>query len=141
MTQPSKPFYRRVMQACLFVACAAAGVWQIIMPSFVRSGPCKTSQIINNLRQLDGAVCQWALDHRQTGAVAVTRQDIAAYLKDGWVRPVAGEKYILKLLSESPEAQLTREVDGRPKGTVFRWRTNTELEIVLPNQAHRSTHP
>jgi hypothetical protein len=56
MIQPGKPFYRRVVQACLFVACAAAGVWQIIMPDFVRSGPCKTNQIINNLRQLDG-VC------------------------------------------------------------------------------------
>lgn len=110
-------------------------VCSICVPNFVRSGPGKTSFIINNLRQLDGAKQQWALDHGRTGAIQVTTQDIAPYLthshaKDGLVKPVAGERYSLRTLIESPEAILTREVDGRPKGTVFRLGTDS-IEIII----------
>jgi len=37
---------------------------------------------INNLRQLDGAKQQWALEHNKTAQVVPTVQDIAPYLKD-----------------------------------------------------------
>jgi len=110
-------------------------VCMVCVPNFVRSGTSKTNAIINNLRQLDGAKQQWALDHGRTGAVQVTTQDIAPYLShshasDGLVKAVAGERYSLKTLIESPEAILTREVDGRPKGTVFRLGTDS-IEIII----------
>ena len=64
--------------------------------NFVRSGPSKTGTIIHNLRLIDGAKQQWALEHHQTGAVAISKEDLVPYLKrppylDGWVKPVAGE--------------------------------------------------
>jgi hypothetical protein len=71
----------------------------------------------------------------------------------GWVQPLAGERYILNLLTELPEAELTRTVDGRPKGTRLRLlpegvrfsvnpqnQTNWGCEIILPYKnaaAHR----
>jgi hypothetical protein len=107
----------------------------VCVPNFVRSGTTKTNGIINNLRQLDGAKQQWALDHNQTGAVVVTKDDVAPYLRqpDGWVESVAGESYSLRTLVESPEAQLTRQVDGQPKGTVVRLGTNG-IEIISPTR-------
>ena len=106
-------------------------------PNFVRSGPSKTGWIVNNLRQLDGAKQQWGLDHGKTGAVMVTEEDVAPYLRS--FKPAAGERYILKALSESPEAQLTREVGGNPKGSVLRLDTNGAAEVILPNNSLHST--
>src|SRR5678809_471411 len=74
----------------------------------------KTLEIINNLRQLDSATQQWGYEHGRTGAVLVTKEDLAPYLKhtDGWIKSVAGERYTLKPLTESPEAELTHAVEG-----------------------------
>jgi len=110
----------------------------VYTPHFNRSGPSKTSGIIDNLRQLDGATQQWAIEHGQTGGVIVTWEDLAPYLRRTpnlgvWVKPVAGEKYTLKTVKESPEAELTRELEGRPKGTVLRLGSNLDVEIILPN--------
>jgi hypothetical protein len=96
----------------------------------VRSGTSKTNAIFNNLRQLDGAKQTWAFEHGRTGAVVVTMQDIAPYLRH--FTAVAGERYILRTLAEVPEAQLTCEVGGRPKGTVLRLGTNDSIEIIGP---------
>jgi hypothetical protein len=103
----------------------------------VRNRHSETHLIISNLRQLDGAMQQWALDHGRTGAVMATKEDIAPYLRysfapDGLVKSVAGERYILKTITEPPEAHLTCELDGRPKGTVFRLGTTSVVEIILP---------
>lgn len=116
-----------------------AFVVSICIPNFISSPHSKTLVIINNLRQLDGAIQMWALDHGQTGAVLVTKQDLAPYLThpphlDGWVKPVAGERYILKGLYEPPEAELTRDLEGRPKGSVLRLSTNG-FDVILPGQS------
>jgi hypothetical protein len=115
----------------LFVAFLVA----IAIPNHIHNGPGKTTGVFSNLRQLDGAIQMWAVDHHATGAVVVSRQDVAPYLRatpEGWVKPVAGEVYFVKSLAQSPEAVLTREVDGRPKGTVLRLGTNGDLQFILP---------
>jgi hypothetical protein len=38
---------------------------------------------VNNLRQIDGAIQQWALEHERGPADAVTAADITPYLKRG----------------------------------------------------------
>src|SRR5689334_20310694 len=53
----------------------------IAIPNFVRART--TSQknaCINNLRQLDGAVQQWALENQKQGSDAVTTANITPYL-------------------------------------------------------------
>jgi hypothetical protein len=113
------------------------------MPNFVSRGPGKINAIITNLRQIDGAAEQWAIDHHQTGAVLVTREDLAPYLRVAsghWVTPVAGERYVLNVLPQSPEAMLTREVEGRPQGTVIRFTTNGDIQFIPPS-GHLSATP
>lgn len=107
------------------------------MPNYVKSGRSKTNVIISNLRQIEGAKQRWALDHGRTGSVVVTEQDIAVYLGHaaGWLRPVAGERYILNSLTQLPEAELTHSALGHPQGTRFRLTTN-DYEIILPNKPH-----
>jgi hypothetical protein len=110
----------------------------IAVPNFPGPRRSKTNEIINNLRQLDGAVQQWGLDHHQTGVVAVTWGDLAPYLKDrcdqhGWVKSVDGEVYVLKGLAQSPEVVLTRKLGDRPKGTVLRFGANGDDQWSLPH--------
>lgn len=119
---------------------ALAGLLALVcIPNFVGGGPSKTSRITNNLRQLAGAKEQWALEHSKTGAVAVTREDIAFYFGrggiDAYIVPVANERYTLGNLNQSPEALLTRPLEGRPKGTIIRLGTNSAVEIILPNHS------
>jgi hypothetical protein len=106
----------------------------IAVPNYVGRGPGKINTIINNLRQLDGAVQTWAMEHHQTGTVLVTKEDLAPYLvaPDHWPKPVAGERYVLNTLPQSPEALLTREVEGRPRGTVIRFSTNGDIQFIRP---------
>jgi len=76
------------------------------------------------LRLIDGAKQQWAIEHDQTNDVVVTAEDIAPYLRrflrDGVIKPIAGERYRINTLCKVPEAELNQEMGGRPKGTVIR---------------------
>jgi len=58
---------------------------------------------INNLRQLDGAKQQWALETQKTETAVPTAQDIAPYLKDGLIPacPAAG-KYSINAVNVLP---------------------------------------
>ena len=56
----------------------------IAIPNFVRART--TSQknaCINNLRQLDGAKQQWALENNQTGSVTPTSAQVTPYMGRG----------------------------------------------------------
>ena len=117
----------------LFVAFLAS----IAVPNRPGSRTSKIHAIVSNLQQLEGAVQMWGIDHHQTGAVAVTWEDVAPYLRadrdvHGGMKSVAGEVYVLKTLTQPPEAVLTRKLDERPKGTVLRLGTNGDVQIVLP---------
>jgi len=97
------------------------------------------------------------LEHGLTGAAVPTKEDIIPYLHgfdvdaDGWIKPVAGERYNLRCLVEVPEAELTRDLEGRPKGTRIRLltngksfsigalgETNWDCEIIRPNEGTAS---
>lgn len=56
----------------------------IAIPNFIRART-KSQQnaCINNLRQLDGAVQQWALETKQAATAAVTLNDVKPYLGRG----------------------------------------------------------
>ena len=121
------------MALVLFVAFLAT----IAVPNRPGSRTSKTHAIESNLRQLDGAVAYWGIEHHQTGAVAVTWKDVALYLKadpdvHGGMKSVAGEVYVLKTLTQSPEAVLTRKLADKPKGTVLRLGTNGDVQFVFP---------
>ena len=63
----------------------------IAIPNFVKART--TSQqnaCINNLRQIDGAIQQWALETKAAATATVGEADVTPYLKNAVVCPSAG---------------------------------------------------
>ncbi len=66
---------------------------------------------INNLRQLDAAKQQWALEKNKTAVAVPTAQDLAAYFKEG-VLPVcpSGGSYSLNAVGELPACSVAGHI-------------------------------
>ena len=66
----------------------------IAIPNFIKART--TSQMnacINNLRQVDGAIQQWALEQKKDAAAKVAFSDISAYLKNSVICPSGGTTF------------------------------------------------
>jgi prepilin-type N-terminal cleavage/methylation domain-containing protein len=66
----------------------------IAIPNFIKART--TSQMnacINNLRQIDGAVQQWALENKKGPAATVDFTDISGYLKNAVTCPAGGTTF------------------------------------------------
>ncbi len=62
---------------------------------------------INNLRQLDGAKQQWALENRKTEQDVPTEKDVVAYLKDSALpKCPAGGAYSIKAVNADPTCSI-----------------------------------
>src|SRR5947208_3006529 len=82
----------------------------IAIPNFVKART--TSQMnacINNLRQIDGAVQQWALEYKKDPAATVVEADVTPYLKNSVVCPSGGttfgNSYTLATVADRPVCQ------------------------------------
>jgi prepilin-type N-terminal cleavage/methylation domain-containing protein len=76
----------------------------IAIPNFVRAREtAQTNACINNLRQIDGAIQQWALETRAAPTAPVTMANCTPYLKGG-VAPVcpASGTYGMTTVTEEP---------------------------------------
>ena len=87
----------------------------IAVPSFVKART--TSQqnaCINNLRQIDGAKDQWAIETNQAAAAAVVAADLDPYLKGGSAditcpadsAQAFASSYTINVLGTDPECQI-----------------------------------
>ena len=66
----------------------------IAIPNFIRART--TSQknaCINNLRQIDGAIQQWALENKKDAAATVAFSDVSPYLKNSVICPSGGTAF------------------------------------------------
>jgi prepilin-type N-terminal cleavage/methylation domain-containing protein len=66
----------------------------IAIPNFIKART--TSQMnacINNLRQIDGAIQQWALENKKGVAATVAFTDISGYLKNAVICPSGGTTF------------------------------------------------
>ena len=79
----------------------------IAIPNFVKART--TSQqnaCINNLRQIDGAIQQWALEFKKNTTATVLEADVTPYLKNSVVCPSGGtafsDSYTLATVADSP---------------------------------------
>ena len=82
----------------------------IAMPNFIKTREtAKKNTIINNLRLLDGAKEQWALENKKSGDAVPTMEDLGPYLGRGEsgssITSLAGEKYVLGKVSELPKVE------------------------------------
>jgi prepilin-type N-terminal cleavage/methylation domain-containing protein len=63
----------------------------IAIPNFVKARTTsQTNACINNLRQIDGAIQQWALETKAAEDAAVDTTDVEPYLKNEVICPSAG---------------------------------------------------
>jgi prepilin-type N-terminal cleavage/methylation domain-containing protein len=84
----------------------------IAIPNFVRARTtAQTNACINNLRQIDGAVQQYALESRVAAGAGVTTDNVVPYLK-GNAMPLcpAGGAYGVTTVTAPPSC--TRSTDG-----------------------------
>src|ERR1043166_5578495 len=66
----------------------------IALPNFVRSRTtAHTSACISNLREIDAAIQQWAMDEKKASQSTVQFSDISAYLKRSVVCPAGGTSF------------------------------------------------
>ncbi|MEI2722546.1 MAG: prepilin-type N-terminal cleavage/methylation domain-containing protein [Verrucomicrobiota bacterium] len=84
----------------------------IAIPNFIKART--TSQInacINNLRQMDGGIQQWALENKKAASAAVTTTDIKPYIKltVGNALPAcpAGGTYAVSTVNVSPTCTIS----------------------------------
>ena len=96
----------------------------IAIPNFVRART--TSQqnaCINNLRQIDGAVQQWALETKAATNAAVTFANISGYLKSAVTCPAGGSaatfanSYTVTDVSTKPVCQIVPTTHILPPDT------------------------
>jgi len=66
----------------------------IAVPNFVKARTtAQMNACISNLRQIDGAIQQWALDTKQGDTATVTPADILPYLKNAVTCPSGGKTF------------------------------------------------
>ena len=66
----------------------------IAVPNFVKARTtAQMNACISNLRQIDGAVQQWALDTKQGDTATVNAADVLPYLKNAVVCPSGGKTF------------------------------------------------
>jgi prepilin-type N-terminal cleavage/methylation domain-containing protein len=80
----------------------------IAIPNFVKAREnSQLNAIFNNLRIIEGAKDQWALENKKgTGDVVASLVTISDYLKGGTVKPVVGETYDTTLIGAPSTATL-----------------------------------
>ncbi|HEY5912950.1 MAG TPA: type II secretion system protein [Verrucomicrobiae bacterium] len=96
----------------------------IAIPNFVRARTqSQMNACINNLRQIDGATQQWALETKQATDASVAFTDVSGYLKSAVTCPSGGaaatfaNSYTLTTVSEKPVCQVqpTGDANGNYK--------------------------
>jgi type II secretory pathway pseudopilin PulG len=126
--KPKRVFQVRLIEALAVLAMAAL-LASVTLPNFVKSRTTSQSNaIVNNLRQLDGAKQQWALQHGKSANDVPTMKDLSPYLKG--VSPVMGERYVLGKVAEPVAAELDADKARKQLGKVT-WRTWSASSFVL----------
>ena len=82
----------------------------IAIPNFVRARTqSQKNACINNLRQIDGSVQQWALENKKAASATVQFSDISSYLKNSVVCPLGGtafsDSYTVSNVGSKPACQ------------------------------------
>src|SRR5437773_3264815 len=80
----------------------------IAIPNFIKARTtAQMNACINNLRQIDGAIQQWALETKKDASAPVTFPDISAYLKNSVICPSGGTSFATSYAVSSVAAKPT----------------------------------
>jgi len=94
----------------------------IAIPNFVKArGTAQMNACINNLRQIDGAIQNWALETKQGDTTQVQFSDISSYLKGQVICPAGGhtfaDSYHLGTVQDKPTCLKVPETHKLPADT------------------------
>src|ERR1017187_1397561 len=112
----------------LMIVVAVIGLLAAIaIPSFVRARTTsQASACINNLRQIDDASQEWALDNHKAAEASVMFTDIQSYLKNAIICPAAGPgttfavSYTLTTVSNKPACNVAPATHVLPPDQIGR---------------------
>ena len=83
----------------------------IAIPNFVKARTtAQKNACINNLRQIDGAKEQWALEKKQAPGAAVVDSEVEAYMKGGAPKCPAGGTYSYNNVDTDPACDIAEHV-------------------------------
>jgi prepilin-type N-terminal cleavage/methylation domain-containing protein len=84
----------------------------IAIPNFVRArNTAQKNSCINNLRQIDGAKQQWALENKQTDTATAASTDIQVYLKNNlWPHCPSSGTYTVNAVNTDPTCSTSGHV-------------------------------
>lgn len=87
----------------------------IAIPNFVRAREsAQLNSIANNLRILEGAKEQWALENKKATIDPVGMADLTPYIKNNTIVPVVGETYDFGTVGELITANYSGVLAGKP---------------------------
>jgi prepilin-type N-terminal cleavage/methylation domain-containing protein len=94
----------------------------IAIPNFVRARTqSQKNACINNLRQIDGAVQQWALEQKAAANASVAYSDIKDYLKNSVICPAGGvafsDSYAINGVTNKPTCKKVSDTHVLPVDT------------------------
>ena len=116
----SDPGKKALLMSSMQPAAVVGLLAAIAIPNFVKAR--QTAQynaIVNNLRIIEGAKAQWALENKKRPGDRVTEQDLAEYLRGGRINPVAGETYNFNPVGPRASATLSQQIMNHPAGSVI----------------------
>jgi hypothetical protein len=119
----SDPSKKAVVLSTMQPAAVVGLLAAIAIPNFVKAR--QTAQynaIVNNLRMLEGAKAQWALENRKRDGEPVTERDLEPFLRGGRINPVAGETYQVNPAGSPATATLNQRMMNNPAGSVIKAR-------------------
>jgi prepilin-type N-terminal cleavage/methylation domain-containing protein len=92
----------------IMIVIAIIGVLiAIAMPNLVKArGTSQKTACINNLRQIDGAKEQWALENKKSAGSAVVDSEVNAFIKGGVPTCPGGGAYTYNALDTLPVCSL-----------------------------------
>ncbi len=96
----------------IMIVVAIIGILATIaIPNYVHArGAAQTTACINNLRQIDGAKQQWALENQKVDSDTPTDEDLKPYLRDGGVPTCpGGGAYTINSMNTDPTCSLAAQ--------------------------------
>ena len=80
----------------------------IAIPNFVKARTtAQKNACINNLRQIDGAKEQWALEKKKAAGATITQSEVDEYIKGGTPKCPSGGTYTYNNVDTAPACSVT----------------------------------
>ncbi len=90
----------------------------IAIPNYVHArGLAQKTACINNLRQIDGAKQQWALENHKVDTDTPAEADLNSYLRSGMPTCPGGGSYTIGAMNANPTCSLAAQGHLLPAGT------------------------